>query len=321
MKKIPEKIRIEKLNNKIIAITLGDPFGIGPEIIQKSIKDFSFGYPVVIIGDLEYYKDRSIALISEIEEIQESGNYFLDIKKKEIKTEPSFDFVKRGIGLALEGKVQALVTAPISKVKWFDAGVKFRGHTEFFTETLGLKDYCMFFWSESLKVALLTHHIPLKDVFFHLKESKIIKFIRFVRSELTRLLKRDFIFLVSGLNPHSGEGGSIGNEEIEMIIPAIKTLETEMDIRGPFPPDTIFLKAEEIKNSVVVSWYHDQGLIPFKLLNIHSGVNLTLGLPFVRTAPDHGTAFDIAGKGIANPGSMKKAIKLAEIILNSMHKD
>ena len=108
----------------------------------------------------------------------------------------------------------------------------------------------MFFWSESLKVALLTHHIPLKDVFFHLKEEKIIRFIRFLHSELTRLFKKEFTFLVSGLNPHSGEGGFIGDEEIETIIPAIKALESEMDISGPFPPDTIFLKAEEIKKAI-----------------------------------------------------------------------
>jgi 4-hydroxythreonine-4-phosphate dehydrogenase len=136
-----------------------------------------------------------------------------------------------------------------------------------------------------------------------------------VASELSRLFSRDFTFLVSGLNPHAGEEGHLGTEEIDEIIPAIRELKSEIIIYGPFPPDITFLKAKDIKDAVVISWYHDQALIPFKLLNIQSGVNLTLGLPYVRTSPDHGTAYDIAGKGIANPSSMKEAIRLAELLI------
>ena len=132
------------------------------------------------------------------------------------------------------------------------------------------------------------------------------------------MFKKKFTFLISGLNPHAGEEGFLGKEEIAEIIPALQNLKevgesgNRIHIEGPFPPDVVFLKALATKDAVVISWYHDQGLIPFKLLNIHSGVNLTLGLPFIRTSPDHGTAFDIAGKNIANPSSMTAAIKLAE---------
>ncbi len=178
----------------------------------------------------------------------------------------------------------------------------------------------MFFWSENLKVSLFTIHIPLKKVFGAIKKREIKRFIRSLDRELQKWFNQKFTFLISGLNPHAGEEGFLGQEEIEEIIPALKSLEAEgerqsenrIHIEGPFPPDVVFLKAMGKKNTVVVSWYHDQGLIPFKLLNIHSGVNLTLGLPYIRTSPVHGTAYDIAGKNIANPSSMTAAIKLAE---------
>lgn len=227
---------------------------------------------------------------------------------------------------ALKKRVAALVTGPISKEKWLKAGIKYRGHTEYLTKTAGIKDYSMFFWSEDLKVSLFTIHVPLKKVFNYIKKREIVHFISFLDRNLQNLFKKKFTFLISGLNPHAGEGGFLGKEETDEIIPALEILKEEcsesgkeMNIKGPFPPDTVFLKAREIKDSVVVSWYHDQGLIPFKLLNIHSGVNLTLGLPYVRTSPDHGTAYDIAGKDIANPSSMTEAIKLAENLVQNVN--
>jgi 4-hydroxythreonine-4-phosphate dehydrogenase len=234
--------------------------------------------------------------------------------------EPSYRFVRTGIDLALEKKIHALVTAPVSKEKWLRAGIPYQGHTRLLAETAGVKNHSMFFWSDDLKVALFTIHIPLKDIFGYIRREKITGFIRFVDDQLTRLFKKKFHFLVSGLNPHAGEDGFMGREEVEEIIPALETLKAGTGIRidGPFPPDTIFLKARDTEDSVVISWYHDQGLIAFKLLNIHSGVNMTLGLPYIRTSPDHGTAFDIAGKDIANPSSMLQAIRLAEfLVLNS----
>ncbi|MCP5046452.1 MAG: hypothetical protein GY940_04720 [bacterium] len=217
---------------------------------------------------------------------------------------------------ALEKKIGGLVTAPISKEKWLRAGIPYKGHTELLAETAGVKNHAMFFWSQELKVALFTVHIPLKDVFQSIKREKIVPFIRFVESRLSRLFGRRFTILVSGLNPHAGENGFLGTEEAELIAPAIESLKPEMVIEGPYPPDIIFIKAREMENSVVISWYHDQGLIPFKLLNIHAGVNMTLGLPYIRTSPDHGTAYDIAGKGIANPSSMIESIRLAQELVS-----
>jgi 4-hydroxythreonine-4-phosphate dehydrogenase len=271
---------------------------------------------MIIIGSREYYQDKTIPLINDVAEIgdRHKGIYFHHIDAAG-PGDASFAYVKTGIQLALEKKIAALVTAPISKEKWLKAGIPYRGHTELLAHTAGVKEHAMFFWSRNLKVALFSIHIPLKTIFDRLEKNEIIHFIRFAAAELSRLFSKDFTFLISGLNPHAGEGGFLGNEEIAEIIPAIAVLKSEIKIYGPFPPDVIFLKAKEMKDAVVISWYHDQGLIAFKLLNIHRGVNLTLGLPYIRTSPDHGTAYDIAGKGIANPSSMKEAIRLAELLI------
>ncbi len=307
--------KIRKKINKRIAITLGDPEGIGPEIVYKSLRDYSPPYPVIIIGGREFYQDKTIPLINVLEEIQDrdKGIFFYHI---DTPGDASFAYVETGIQWALGKKINALVTAPISKEKWLKAGIPQRGHTELLAQTAGVKEHAMFFWSPNLKIALFSVHIPLKNIFDRLKKNEIIHFIRFVATELSRLFLKDFTFLVCGLNPHAGENGFLGNEEIVEIIPAITALKSEINIDGPFPPDIIFLKAKEIKDAVVISWYHDQGLIAFKLLNFHNGVNLTLGLPYIRTSPDHGTAYDIAGKGIANPSSMKEAIRLAELLIS-----
>ena len=316
------KKRKKRLNNrktkknKRIAITLGDAAGIGPEVIYKSLQDHVPSFAVVIIGSINDYEDKSVRLINRPEETGEKGIYFYHIDQSLIEKDASYEYVKTGINWALENKIQALVTAPISKEKWLKKGITEKGHTELLVRTADVDQHAMFFWSENLKVVLFTIHIPLKKIFEYIKKDAIIRFIRFVSSELSQLFSREFIFLVSGLNPHSGEKGFLGNEEIDEIIPAIEVLRSEIDIHGPFPPDIIFLRAKDIKDAVVISWYHDQGLIPFKLLSIHSGVNLTLGLPYVRTSPGHGTAYDIAGKGIANPSSMREAIRLAEFLIS-----
>jgi 4-hydroxythreonine-4-phosphate dehydrogenase len=274
---------------------------------------------VVIFGDIDHYADKSVQMISHLGEVQNQGVYFFNIDTHDAvnakNRDPSFEYVQTAVGFALEKKVHALVTAPITKEKWLRAGIPFKGHTDLLAKTAGVKDYSMFFWSENLKVALYTIHIPLGDIFQFIHGDKIIRFIRFVDRELSRLFRKKFTFLVSGLNPHAGEDGFLGTEEKDVIIPAVRALKPEIGIDGPYPPDTVFLKARDTKDSVVISWYHDQGLIAFKLLNFHTGVNMTLGLPYIRTAPDHGTAYDIAGKGIANPSSMEQAIRLAEYLV------
>jgi len=256
--------------------------------------------------------------LDELDEIDQVGNFFLDFSTSEEfqDSDPSFIFFKSAVDFSLQNRIHAVVTAPISKEKWQRAGISYNGHTEYLSKISIKKKVSMFFWSENLKVALFTIHIPLSSIFPYIKRENIVNFIRFIHAELFRLFKKRFTFLISGLNPHAGEEGFIGKEEIDFIIPAIEELKSELSIQGPYPPDTIFLKAKDIKNSVVISWYHDQGLIAFKLLNINSGVNLTLGLPFIRTSPDHGTAYDIAGKGIANPSSMTQAIRLTNQLLD-----
>ena len=283
---------------------------------------------MVIIGNKDDYHDKAVPQLSCIEEflVKEQGVYFYHIEPGKLRSrmnpagEASFAYVETGIQWALQKKIHALVAAPISKEKWLNAGIAAAGHTGLLAETAGVKDYSMFFWSKDLKVVLFSIHIPLKDIFSRIKKDEICRFIRFTDFHLTRLFQEKFTFLISGLNPHAGENGYLGDEECGEIIPALSALKSEIDIQGPYPPDVVFLKAKEMSNTVVVAWYHDQGLIPFKLLNIHNGVNLTLGLPYIRTSPDHGTAYDIAGKGIANPSSMIEAIRLAGHLLNPVER-
>ncbi|MCK5005053.1 MAG: 4-hydroxythreonine-4-phosphate dehydrogenase PdxA [Candidatus Aminicenantes bacterium] len=300
-------------DGRILLITLGDPDGIGSEIIKKSLESIRLQIPVVLLGNRKYYNDDSIEVLEEIRHSVKEKVSFLEVNTE--GNDPSFMYVKEAVSLALNDPKYAIITAPISKEKWIGSGNQFMGHTDYLVKSCDVNKWAMFFWSDSIKVALYTTHIPLRDIFSEIKKEKIMNFCRFINSELFRLTGKKFDLLMSGLNPHSGESGTIGKEEEEEIEPAVKELQKEMNIEGPFPPDTIFIEAEKRKDPVVISLYHDQGLIPFKLNNINSGVNLTLGLPFIRTSPDHGTAYDIAGKGIADPGSMIEAIKLADQLL------
>jgi len=306
----------KRINHKIIAITLGDPLGIGPEIIKKSIKNLYVNNPVVIIGTREFYLIEDEKVINRLEEVQSRGIFFYDIKNEHISGDLSYEYVITAIKMALSQQVGAVVTGPVSKGKWAKAGVKYQGHTELLAETANIEQYSMFFWSKDLKVILYTIHQPLKTIFPLIKKGRIKNFLNFTDIQLQKLFKKKFKYLVCGLNPHAGEGGIMGREEQEEIKPAIAELiEEGMRINGPIPADTIFLKASRSQDTVVLAWYHDQALIPFKLLNFHSGVNVTLGLPYVRTSPDHGPAFDIAGKGICSAGSMLQAIRLADSLM------
>ncbi|MEN8154726.1 MAG: 4-hydroxythreonine-4-phosphate dehydrogenase PdxA [Acidobacteriota bacterium] len=305
MHKIPDE--------KALLITLGDPDGIGPEIIKKTLSAFITRTPIVILGNKRFYNDNSIRIVEDIKDSAPGSVSFLEVDTK--NNDPSFMYVEKAVSHVLNGDAGGIVTAPISKEKWIEAGNNYMGHTDFLVKSAGVKRWAMFFWSEDIKVGLLTTHIPLREVFVHIKKDKIVNFCRFIHSELFRLTGKKHILLMSGLNPHAGESGTLGKEEEEEIFPAVEELKDEMNIKGPYPPDTVFLEAGKIKDAVVISLYHDQGLIPFKLNNINSGVNLTLGLPFIRTSPDHGTACDIAGKGIADPRSMKEAVSLADQLL------
>src|ERR1043166_7321302 len=294
-----------------IGITLGDCAGIGPEIVDLALK--SGGVPdsaeYVVIGRQPNCtpgrpnSETSRAAAAALEE---------------------------AVTLARRGELDAIVTGPVHKARMYEAGFKFPGQTEFFAERCGVKNFAMCLTGGKITVALVTSHIPIAEVSRALKQSEIVRVALLLlgflqrRANLTGLTgqvstaakPRAIRIAVAGLNPHAGESGRIGREEIDITAPAIAELKSEIrnpksEIIGPISPDTLFHRLVEGEFDAALCMYHDQGLIPLKLHAFHTGVNVTLGLPFPRTSPDHGTAFEIAGKGIARPDSMIAAINLA----------
>lgn len=301
--------------NKVVAVTLGDPEGIGPEVVAKSLSAYSPIVSLLVVGSRRHFPGGDLRVLRDAGQVRPGEVAFLEVADVADGAAPSFHWVKTAVELALRGQVQAVVTAPVSKDRWLSSGLPFSGHTGYLATIAPGAPPVMFFWSPGLKVALFTHHVPLRDMFARLERGRITAFVRTVDTELRRLFRQEFTYLFSGLNPHAGENGRLGSEEIEMIAPAVGDLRGEMSVSGPYPPDVVFAKARSLKDAVVIAWTHDQGLIPFKLLQAGDGVQLTLGLPFVRTSPVHGTAPDIAGKGIADPASMLASIRLAESLL------
>lgn len=320
----------------LIAITLGDLAGIGPEVTLKALDSNSLvkRSNFLIIGSKAKLPEgnKNIHFIRDAKclDFNKSNINFWDlnnIKEEQFNLgevnkhcgKASLDFIIKAVELAMENKVQAIVTAPISKEAINLAGFKYVGHTDFLAALTNTSLYTMMFFSKKLKVVLVTTHTSLQKAIYSLSQEKIFNTIQLVQKGLQEYfkIKRPKIG-VSGLNPHAGEGGILGKEEISKIIPAInKAKNMNIDIYGPYPPDIIFYKAYKGEFDVVVSMYHDQGLIPLKLLAFEEAVNVTLGLPIVRTSPDHGTAFDIAGKNKANPKSMINAIKLSILMTKS----
>jgi 4-hydroxythreonine-4-phosphate dehydrogenase len=312
-----------------IAVTLGDPGGIGPEVVLKSVAADSSGYTSVIIlfGAAGLIEEAGRTLNERVrpapwrpEGTAEPGLYVRDLPAPGASLhlgragaengQASFRFFEAAVDAAARGLVDAVVTGPISKAGWKLAGLPWRGHTEYLEHLY--PGAVMSFWSERLRVALLSHHVPLADAVGRVRKDVLLDFLRRLDRGLAGLCGRPAEIHVAGLNPHAGEAGLLGTEEEEEIRPALAAASDEgIAASGPFPPDTVFLAALDKPNVVVAALYHDQGLIPFKLDAFASGVNATLGLPFVRTSPDHGTAFDIAGQGIADARSMTAAIALA----------
>ncbi|MEN8262814.1 MAG: 4-hydroxythreonine-4-phosphate dehydrogenase PdxA [Nitrospirota bacterium] len=318
-----------------IAITMGEPGGVGPEVIVKALS-----FPgirecnPVIVGNAEVMKDavRLTGLdlsVRSIPDLKHSMPEERTIDVIEIrsglsseKNIPSLEagravvkYIRKAVSLALCGEAKAIVTAPISKESLRLAGYSWPGHTELLAELSGAEDVAMMFVSEKLRVILCTIHIALKDVAGNISEGRVYKTIKHTLAGARMLGINSPRIAVSGLNPHAGEAGIMGSEELDSIIPAIKIAQkTGMDVSGPYPPDVVFHRAYNGDFDMVVCMYHDQGLIPFKMLAFDTGVNATVGLPFIRTSPDHGTAFDIAWKNTASPSSMVEAIKLASKI-------
>lgn len=304
-----------------IGITLGDPGGVGPEVTLKSLSSFSslpaakyvlFGSQTVIDYERAALNlDLSLPCDSiSLHEVKGLTDPVVKGKPTPPNGTASFRYFKQAVQQAQKGNIQAIVTAPVSKRSWDLAGIPCAGHTEYLSRFY--PEAIMFFWSDDLKVALYTHHIPLQQAIAKVNEKSLFEFIRQLHANIKKIQSPGFEFLVSGLNPHAGEQGLMGSEESEHILPAIEKARSKgIPVSGPFPPDVVFRNALNKPDNIVIALYHDQGLIPFKLLAFDRGVNLTLGLPFIRTSPDHGTAFDIAGRGIADPRSMIEAIRLA----------
>jgi len=278
-----------------IAITTGDPSGIGPEIAAKAAADprVRAACEPIIYGPLGEERFAPGVLSAA------AG-------------QAAYDTLLRAVDAAKAGAVDGLATAPINKEAFRLAGLRWRGHTDLLAHLTGAPHVAMMFHSDELRVVLATIHIPLAEVPRALTQSLMEKTIALTARELPLFDKVQPRIAVAGLNPHAGEHGLFGSEDAEVIAPAIEACRARgVDVSGPFPADTVFVRARRGEFDVVVACYHDQGLIPVKLVAFGRAVNVTLGLPIVRTSVDHGTAFDIAGKGVADPESMIAATLLA----------
>jgi 4-hydroxythreonine-4-phosphate dehydrogenase len=278
-----------------IAITAGDPAGIGPEIAARAAADSR----VLDVCEPIVYAPR------------DPGRFAPGVLSAEAG-QAAYDTIVRAVDDARNGRVEAIATAPINKEAFRLAGLLWAGHTDLLAHLTGTSEVAMMFYSDALRVVLVTVHVALADVPRLLTERAVETAIALTARELPRFGIAAPRIAVAGLNPHAGEHGLFGTEEATAIAPAIASCRSRgIDVSGPFPGDTVFVRARRGEFDVVVACYHDQGLIPVKLVAFGEAVNVTLGLPIVRTSVDHGTAFDIAGKGIASPESMVAAVLLA----------
>jgi 4-hydroxythreonine-4-phosphate dehydrogenase len=339
---------------KPIAVTLGDPAGIGPEIIAKAFRD---GGELVrgcfVAGDLECLRRGAaalrqgdagvpVAVIAAAEEAFDVPARCIPLLQVvpappvlpalgRVSAEAgriAADCVLWAVRAALRGELSAMVTAPLHKEALSAAGVAFPGHTELLQSEaaahLGrpLADVPvrMMLASDELRTVLVSIHVSLRDALAAVTFDNVLQTLRIAHASLSAMLPAPPRIGVAGLNPHAGEGGLFGREELEVIVPAVKAAQAEgIDARGPFAPDTVFMRARSTAQrpgefDAVVAMYHDQGLIPVKYLGVDKGVNVTLGLPLVRTSPDHGTAFDIAGSGRADAASLLEAVRMARLL-------
>ena len=319
-----------------IAITMGDPAGIGAEVIVKALSDPILRHKAryIIFGlnemlhyaadlaefDVFWWRDQYIGrlrsyphdvVVVDYDQYSMLGSAVRAPSK--MGGEASMRFCLDAIEAANRKLVDAVVTAPIAKESWKLAGYHYPGHTELFAQRTGSRRFAMMFAGGPLKVVLATVHIPLMGLWGRLNIGAVFQPIELLHQTMVEWFDTPKPRIaVCGVNPHASENGQFGDEEERIISPAILMARDQgIDATGPYPPDTVFLAARDGKFDAVVAMYHDQGLIPVKLLAFDQAVNLTIGLPIVRTSPDHGTAFDIVGRNRANPGSMRAAIELA----------
>ena len=335
-----------KANRPLIGISVGDPAGIGPEITAKTLSlqhTYDISRPLVVCDYnvmVEAIKFSNLDLKTRVVSSPDEGRYEfgtmdildmknVDMEKLEYKTvaamsgQASYDYIEKVIQLALAGKIDATVTGPIHKEAINAAGIHHAGHTEIYAELTGTKDYAMMLAEGDFRVVHVSTHVSLREAIERTKKPRILKVIELADNALKKLGIDNPRIAVAGLNPHAGENGLFGTEEIDEIIPAIEEARKDgKNVDGPIPPDTVFSKMSGGQYDIVVVMYHDQGHIPTKLSGFNydrdtntwlsmSGVNITLGLPIIRSSVDHGVAFGKAGEGRANPESMVQAMEMA----------
>lgn len=323
-----------------IAITMGDPAGIGPEVVLKAVAEEEIrGICIpVIIGDAQLlaHTARTLDLQCGYDIIRQGEAIPADLTDPVIFhldniggfVEPGIEsgaagkaaagYIEAAVELCAAGSVDAIATAPINKRALFLGGYSFPGHTEFLAHLTKTEEYAMAFVAANLRIVLLSTHVPLAEAIRLVERERIMRVITLAHRELRRWGIERPRLAVAALNPHGAEGGLFGVEEALEIAPAVEACHgiDEINVRGPFSADTVFLRASRGEFDAVVACYHDQAMIPVKCLSFGEAVNVTLGLPFIRTSVDHGTAFDIAGKGLAEHSSMLAAIKLAAELSN-----
>jgi 4-hydroxythreonine-4-phosphate dehydrogenase len=319
------------MKRPVLGLTIGDPAGVGPEICVKALsrKEVVEICRPVLYGD-EGVLRRAMKVVPtpvELHRIVQAAE-FRDGVMNVISLDnmpgaweygsvqaacgrAAFEFIVRAVEDAKAGKIAGVVTGPINKESMNTAGMHYAGMTEVFAELTGTKDYSMMLTGGPLKVIHVSTHLSMREAVERVRKERVLRVIRLAEAALRDLGYARRRIAVAGLNPHSGENGLFGLEEEREVIPAIEAAREEgLDVTGPVPPDTVFMKAAAGSFDIVVAMYHDQGHIPLKLLDFMGGVNVTVGIPIIRTSVDHGTAFDIAGKGTADETSMIKAIEL-----------
>jgi 4-hydroxythreonine-4-phosphate dehydrogenase len=317
-----------------IAVTMGDPAGIGPEIVARTFTGPGFRdeSTALVVGNPEILERAAKLLelplrVNEISEPEEAafepgavdvlavGEVPGDLPFGELDAragDAAFRYVERATELASAGRVGAIATAPLNKEAMHLAGHKYPGHTEILAELTGTEDYAMMLVTDELKVIHVSTHVSLREAIERVRPERELAVMRLAHDSLRKLGVENPKVAVAGLNPHAGENGLFGTEDAEYIAPAVEEArERGIEASGPWPPDTVLMRARRGEFDVVVVQYHDQGHIPVKLMGFDTGVNVTVGLPFFRTSVDHGTAFDIAGTGKADHASMRAALELA----------
>jgi len=318
-------------SDRIVAVTMGDPTGIGPEIVAKVFGEDGT-HRAVVVGDITMMR-RAVDLLGlplQVNAVERPADARFEPGTIDVvaatdlpadlpygAVDPrgggaAYEYVRRAVELALADEVHAIATAPLNKEAMHLAGHRYPGHTEVLAELTGVGDYAMMLVTDDLRVVHVSTHVPLEEAIRRVRPERELTVIRLAHRSLQLLGIEHPRVAVAGLNPHAGESGLFGTQDRDMIAPAVEAARAEgIDASGPWPPDTVFMQARQGRFDIVVVQYHDQGHIPIKLMGFDTGVNVTVGLPFFRTSVDHGTAFDIAGTGRADHASMRAALDLA----------